>query len=31
MIKERFPLNIIAKITEIPVEEIKLIMENGND
>lgn len=31
MIKEGFPLNTIEKITELPVEEIKLIMENGND
>lgn len=31
MIKEGFPLNTIAKITELPVEEIKLIMENAND
>lgn len=31
MIKEGFQLNTIAKIIELPVEEIKLIMENGND
>jgi len=31
MIKDGFPLNTIAKITELPVEEIKRIMERGND
>ncbi|MEK6452913.1 DUF4351 domain-containing protein [Caldifermentibacillus hisashii] len=31
MIKEGFQLNTIAKIIELPVEEIKLIMEKGND
>jgi predicted transposase/invertase (TIGR01784 family) len=31
MIKDGFPLNTIAKITELPVEEIKRIMEKGNE
>jgi predicted transposase/invertase (TIGR01784 family) len=31
MIKDGFPLNTIAEITELPMEEIERIMEKGND